>query len=53
MYKYTPEYEVAMKNYFKKNRLFSKYLFYYIAHILLPIYLRIIRVFKKIINSNF
>jgi hypothetical protein len=37
MYKYTPEYEVAMKNYFKKNRLFSKYLFYYLAHIFFPI----------------
>ena len=52
-YKYISEYEVAFRNYFKKNGLFTKLLFNYIAHILLKIYLRIIRIFKKIFNFIF
>jgi len=46
-YKYISEFDSAFKNYFKKNGYFSKYLFHYIAHILLKIYIRIIRLFKK------
>ena len=46
-YKYISEFDSAFKNYFKKNGYFSKYLFHYIAHILLKIYIRIIRLFKN------
>lgn len=48
-YKYISEYEVALKNYLKKNSVFNKYCLLFIGHKLLMGYLNLKHKLKKVI----